>query len=445
MDNDLNIAFKMDDWINLITGMGNVLRDRRLSTAVNSPTELAQQDFEDLFAGNSLARKICISPAMNTFREWFTITGEEDLDEGLQNKIDELSIKQKLIEAFTWARLHGGCVIVLGVDDGLDPIEPLRMDTIKSFTWLNILTRWEIMPVRYYSDPFKPKFGEAEIYEITGVNVPGDGGIESHGKLIHESRLLRLDGAMTTRRRSIANNGWCDSVFTAMYEDLRAWGHVLSACETLVTDFSQAVYKYKGLAQAIAANGAELIQARAAVIDMARSVLGAMVIDADGEDFQRQTTNITGLPELWDRFQAQVSSAVDIPITVLFGRSPAGMNATGDSDMRNWYDRLAAERSLYIAPSIEKLIKILFLSKDGSTNGKEPENWRIKWNPLWQETMTEILGNRKTQAEIDAIYIGVGVIDADEVTESRFGASEYSFDTNVDTTIRREMKQEATE
>jgi len=36
------------------------------------------------------------------------------------------------------------------------------------------------------------------------------------------------------------------------------------------------------------------------------------------------------------------SGAADIPMTRLLGQSPAGMNATGDGDMRNYYDRIEA-------------------------------------------------------------------------------------------------------
>jgi uncharacterized protein len=39
-------------------------------------------------------------------------------------------------------------------------------------------------------------------------------------------------------------------------------------------------------------------------------------------------------------FRKIVSGAADIPVTRLLGQSPAGMNATGTSDMKNYHDRI---------------------------------------------------------------------------------------------------------
>lgn len=444
-DSILEALKNTDSWTNLVTGLGYALQDKRLSTEVGTPAILSRQDLEDLFSGNKLAQKICHAPAAHMLREWLVVQGDEDntgLGDDVQARMDELGILAMLIEAITWARLHGGAVVVMGADDGLDPLQPLREDGIRTLSWFTTLDRWDIQPKRYYADPLAPRYGLPEVYEIVGGSVPGEAA-QAFGRLIHESRVLRFDGTLTTRRRMVRNNGWADSVFVAIYEELRMHGHTLSSAETLVCDFSQAVYKYKGLADAISAQGADLIQLRAQVIDMTRSVLRAMVIDADGEEFERKTTPLTGLPDLMDRFMMYLAAVADMPATVLFGRSPAGENATGESDIRTWYDRLAAERQLYVAPQVERLVKLLLLAKDGPTKGREPEDWRIGWNPLWQHSEAEKIANRKAQAETDAIYIERQVLDPDEVADSRFGGTEYSHETELDTETRAAMEAEA--
>ena len=143
---------------------------------------------------------------------------------------------------------------------------------------------------------------------------------------------------------------------------------------------------------------------------------------------------------MFDRFEAMVAAAADMPITVLFGRSPAGMNATGESDTRNWYDSIASDRRLYTAPQVERGVKLLTLSKDGPTGGKEPQDWRIVWNPLWQMSDTEKAGIRKTQAETDNIYLSNQVLDPREVTQSRFGGTEYSTETKLDASVREALE-----
>jgi len=436
----LDAAARLDSWMNMVTGLGTVFRDKRMSTQVGMPARLTQTDLEDLFAGNKLAKKICQAPPFHMLREWLEVTDGEsnDLAQDVQGRIEELGVVSMLIEAMTLARLHGSAVVLVGADDGMDPVEPLRENNIRSLSWFTTMDRWGLHPERYYDDPLKPRYGLPEVYSLSGGdNIPGSS-VQHVGKLIHESRVIRFDGELTTRRRQAQNSGWSDSVFVSMYDELRAYGHILSSTETLVTDFAQAVYKYKGLAEAIDANGEDLIKARARVIDMMRSVLGAMVLDADGEDFERKSTPLTDLPELIDRWQNVVAAVADMPTTILFGRSPAGMNATGDADIRAWYDRLSADRAIYVSPKIERLVKLLLLAKDGPTRGKEPQDWRIKWRPLWQQSEKEIVDTRKVQAEADAIYIDRGVLHESEVATSRFGGAEYSIETTLDDAMRQE-------
>ena len=51
-------------------------------------------------------------------------------------------------------------------------------------------------------------------------------------------------------------------------------------------------------------------------------------------------------------FATLVSAAADIPTTRLFGRSPAGMSATGESDLRNYYDRVKTVQEMDVYPAL---------------------------------------------------------------------------------------------
>jgi len=61
-----------------------------------------------------------------------------------------------------------------------------------------------------------------------------------------------------------------------------------------------------------------------------------------GENDSYETHQYTfgGIGETYDRFMMDVAGAAETPVTKLFGRSPAGMNATGESDMQNYYDTI---------------------------------------------------------------------------------------------------------
>jgi hypothetical protein len=85
-----------------------------------------------------------------------------------------------------------------------------------------------------------------------------------------------------------------------------------------------------------------------------------------------------------------------------------------------------------LKPNLERLIRYIYLSKLGKTEGNEPESWSIQFVPLWQNTEEQEALLRRTVAETDRIYIETGVLDPSEVAISRFGGDIYSTETVID-------------
>jgi phage-related protein (TIGR01555 family) len=319
---------------------------------------------------------------------------------------------------------------LLGVDDGAaDLRKPLNEERIKAFKYITAFAAYELWPAKYYSDPRAAKFGEPEIWEIcpSGVTPGGAPTLK-----VHESRLALFPGTTVSRRHRVNNRGWGDSIFVRVREAIRDFQMAFSASSALVDDFAQAVYKVKGLAELIAANRKDAIIDRMNVMDQCRSVLHAVMLDADGEDFERKPTPIAGLSDLLTKQQERLSAAFQMPLTWLFGTSPGGLNATGASDERGAYDRIAAQQTKKLQPVIERVIKLIMLVPDGPTKGQEPDKWSVKFNPLWQETEKEAAETRGIQANTDKIYIDTGVILPEEVAASRFGGDGYSYETVID-------------
>ncbi len=184
-------------------------------------------------------------------------------------------------------------------------------------------------------------------------------------------------------------------VHTQLRDTATSWqsvGHLL-------TDASQGVLKIKNLMGLIASGGKERLRTRVELIDMARSVCRSLLIDADGESFERMATSFASIPELMDRFMMNAASAAEMPVTILYGRSPAGMNATGDSDTRGWYDTVEDAQSNVLHPRHERGLLLIMLAKDGPTKGVLPDNWEIKYAPLWQPTANEEATRLKTTAD----------------------------------------------
>jgi phage-related protein (TIGR01555 family) len=110
-------------------------------------------------------------------------------------------------------------------------------------------------------------------------------------------------------------------------------------------------------------------------------------------------TSFAGLPEMMDRSMMRVAAAAEMPLTLLFGRSPAGMNATGESDIRGWYDTVADAQTDELKPNLERLLKLIMLAQDSPTRGKVPERWAVEFHPLWQPTELEAATVLKLKAD----------------------------------------------
>jgi len=408
-------AIRRDGWENVVTGLGTS-RDKTTYGSFRPGVRITDAELSWMFHHHALAKRIVSLRVDETFRMGFQVEiPDSDVAEEVNEEIKKREIVRYFREGKIWGRLFGGCLLIAGIDDGRDMSEPLEDDApIRSVRYLTLLDKRYCYPASRYEDPESPKYMEVETYQI----VTPTGLVLSK---VHETRVIRFGGAMTDVQERVANNGWDMPYLQHVYEVLRDFEHNQKSVDHLVSDASQAVIKIKGLLAALATpKGVEAMQTRMQIVDMCRSVARALVLDADaGEDFKREPTNFSGLPEILDRNMMRTSSAAETPVTLLFGRSPAGMNATGESDIRWFYDTIKAEQTNVVEPDLRKAIGWLLRAQDGPTGGKVPEKWNICFPSLWQPTPLEKAQTEKAIAERDKIYIDATVWHPEEVALTR--------------------------
>jgi hypothetical protein len=235
------------------------------------------------------------------------------------------------------------------------------------------------------------------------------------------------------------NQGWGDPLIQTIYEELRNYSTAFSNTATIFEDFVNSVLYIPNLTNIIASQcGEQNVMKRLNILNLAKSNTNTALLDGE-ERYEKLTTNVTGIADLLDRFMLSLSAVVRIPVTLLFGRSPAGLNATGESDVRNFYDAVKQEQESKLRGVLEKLIRYIMISKDGPFAGKEPENWSLQFIPLWQNTEEQDALTRKAVADTDAVYIDRGVLTPEEVAISRFGGNKWSMNTEIDIKMRERM------
>lgn len=446
----LKKGIRLDSWSNLLSKVGVGGRDKRTAATVDEPPVLAfREQLDALYHGNDMARKIVDFPAQEMTRSWVRVRASElkaaeasAFSRDVLDAMETLGLQQAVEEAIAWSRLYGGACVFMGVDGGGNVDKPLDLDKARTLKFLTVFDRHDIRVATRYGDPLKANYGKPETYEIVSVISTVDDqsprrqsnpGTQRLGQRIHESRMLVFEGVRTglVRQRSI-NNGWADSVFVSLMSTLRGHDSVWQSTEILMQDFAQAVIKIQGLHEAMSMNGEQAVMDRMDLMDVSRSVLRALILDAEHEDFERKPTPMTGLPEVLDAWMHRLSAGTGIPVTLLFGRAPAGQNATGDSDFRIFYDKITAEQTRSLRPQLEKFLTVLLNVNDGPTGGLEPESWEVDFLPLWRLNELEESARRKNVADADAIYIQEGVLNPTDITRARFAGADYSPETTVD-------------
>lgn len=464
------LAARMDGWQNALTGIGDVLVDKRMSTVFGGADLISNEYAEALWRGDDLACRIVETWPNEMLRQGYEITIQDakssdatesleeaeergdalgwakrrrarfdaadksaDLAERATARLEELGADEAFHTALCYRRAYGGGAILIGANDGQkDLSRPLVPERVTSVDFLTVLEPRELTPQYYYADPRAPKFGQVAIWQMQTV-APGSPRPEDSKAFgvtlayVHETRLIQFRGPKVSRRPQMeVSPGWGDSVFTRVNRVLSDFNTSWASASILVQDFAQAVFKIKGLAEAMGMDKDDLLKIRMRAVELSRSTARAVLIDAE-EEFKREQTPVSGLPELLEKFWARLASAADMPLTLLAGQSPGGLNATGESDIRFFYDRVASAQTRDLLPALKRLVCLVFQSLGG-----EPDQWGIEFRPLWQPTEKEQAEARFLQAQIDEKMILADVYSAGECARARFGGKKYSFETPID-------------
>ncbi len=429
-----------DGWVNRASGHGTA-RDRRTYTEFTA-NHVSDIEALQLWRSEDIAARIIEMAPREALRRGFDLKAEDkELSETIMASIEEIGLRDAIVKAGCTERAMGGAAIYPAMDSDEDLAQPLNEGSIGKITALHVLEPRELHPVSYYGDIQSPKFLMPKKYRL----VPITSGLStgSSNQIIHESRLIIFPGQRVTRQLQPGQRpGWGDSILNRPQKVIEDYGIAWSGAAHLLTEFAQGVLEMEGYAELCAQpgeGGLAEIDRRFDAMARARSTLRMMVVDAK-DKYTRQQTPISGLDAMLIQFAQRVAAAADMPVTILMGMSPAGLNATGDSDIRTWYDRVAALQEYY-RPRIEHIIRLLLLSADGPTQGIEPDKWSIDFHPLWAPTEKERAETRKIVADTDALYLDRMVVSPEDVAQSRWKGDTFSAEMVIDWSMREKQQK----
>ena len=446
-----NKAFNQDGFVNLLTNYGTSRDSSEHYTYLNEEPVM-DDELERFYEGNGLFARIIDLPAEEAIKHGFEI---KDLAEGevkdfFDECMDELDWEEKAMTGLKWARLFGGSIGVMLIDDGRGIEEPLDWKHIKSIDDIQIYDRSLVVPD--YASLYKYESNDPSGARGSRLGLPESYMVTSkYGTFtVHESRcLIFQNGVLPERTTNQIYQMWGIPEYVRIHRAVRDAEVAHGMAPKMLDRSIQAIYKMQNLALEMATEqGEENILKRLQIIDLARGLMNSIVLDAEGEDYDFKSFSFTGVSDVINTTCNYLSALTNIPQTILFGRSPAGMNATGQSDLENYYNYVERIQKRMVKRNLTYLLRII--ARAGKHTGEIDEipPIKIEFNPLWSLTEQEKVALDLQKAQISQtnantanIYVTMQAIDPQEVRNKLADDGEFDIDTMLDDYSEEELEE----
>ena len=418
---------RRDSVVNPMTGLGGG-NDKGASARPMERRKLSITELTTLYEQNGLTKRAIDIVAGDATSSGFEIEVEGDDTDPLAQEFDDLDLDAKLADAMRWARLYGGCVILMvtddldGADNGEDTdrvnvgavAEGMASELGKGANVLAlvVMDRVEATPNLWQEDITEPGFGMPHTWLLAPT-----GGLTS--MTVHHSRILWVPGEPVPPHRRRNNDGYGQSAVEAAWDSVRNMAQVSSAGAYIAQEFRQAVLKVDGLNDLLSMEDAVGFKNRMKALNVSRGSTGMFVI-GDQDEFTSMDQSVTGFDQLHSASMSDVSAAWGIPQERMFGLAPAGLGTDGDSHQAVYRDRIAFDQKQQLKPPIMKLARVLFEAKGGV-----PAKWGLNFLPLDEPTTATQAETELKHAQADEIRIRSGVVSPEHVARSRFTGRGY--------------------
>ena len=371
---------------------------------------VARQQLETLYVQSWACRAFIDLPVDDMFIRWRTMNSMSE-EQGFQfTKVEQKHrVRMQVARAMKSGRLFGtGFLVMVSKEAAMDT--PLDVNQMRSgdLQRLTVFDRYHasLHYDDYDLDPTSPTYEEPLMYRFY-TRYGAEWKVDA-------SRVIRFDGItpLTDRGWESYQREWGVSevipVLLSIMQDVAVAGGVAH----LAAEASVPVVKLSNFRDTLAGDNPDpdelTPEQMGELMTMYRSIYRTLYMDVQDE-YERVNVSFAGLPDLLDRFAIRLAAAAHIPATRFWGRSPVGMNATGDSDMLNYDISVAALQTNQLTGPFLRLDEVL--AKDA---GVPADSVRYTWPSLMDISPETQAMNAKTKAQ--AVYLAKqsGEIDDNE-------------------------------
>lgn len=424
-----------DNLENVIAGIGTD-RDKRSYSGYAIPRILTRFELENMYRSSWLSKRIVNTVADDMTREWrdfeFSDADTNPNIEALQDAEKKFSVQTKFNEALRWARLYGGSCIILGMKDTLnakDLGKPLKVEAVKKddLKYLHVVDRWRFAPSgKLTTDLTSPNFGKPDSYILADSSV-----------VIHHSRIIRFDGQKLPYFAWLSTGMWDDSELQHVFDSIVNYDTVSAAMASMLFEANIDVVQSENLTQLLGTkDGESKLIRRFQMGQMMKSFNRTLLLDTT-EKYEKKQNQFSSLDKVWEQFMVDVCGATEIPMTRLFGQSPAGLNSTGDGDLENYYSMVGAKQQRELRPKLDYFDQVFVRSVIGAY----PEDYDYKFKSLWEIDDAERATIDYNNAQRDQIYLGAGVVSEGLVASELKARGVYRTMDDSDVKMAEELGQ----
>lgn len=421
----------MDTFQNLLARLGDGAPN--LLNGTDYTMDRLTQNYQlmnNLYRNHWIVRKVIDSIPEDMMKNWIDI--QSSLTPEQMKQLDELErktkIKEKIKEALKWGRLYGGAAAVMviqGHENILD--EPLDYNTIipGAFKGLIVCDRWMGIQAstEIIEDVSSPDFGMPLYYEW-------DCGNNGATVKVHHSRVLRFAGRDLPFIEKQVEMGWGESEVEVIYEELKKRDNASYNIANLLFMANLKVLKMQGMEEILSTGDTDLQQDLYNTVEGQNRLMNSnsMMVLGKDDDFATHQYTFSGINDVYQSFMLDVAGAAETPVTKLFGRSPAGLSATGESDLQNYYDMIGQKQVSQLQPVIDKLLPVMVMSEFAYI----PNDLSYDFNPIAEQTEEELASivDKKVNA-INTVYQGGLITQKVAIKELKEMADTTGMFTNI--------------
>lgn len=331
------------------------------------------------------ARKIVrIVPEDALRKDWLLEDIPEEAARAVHSTLEKLQFGNILKRSLMLERLLGGCLTFMGVEGSSDkPEVPLNLAAGGRPRFFNAIPVSRISRVSWETNPLSEHYMRPSKYLINGEDV-------------HISRFLVWDGeplfdpydyALTNFRGNLA--GFGPSVLATLWDDIvKAIGTRQAAYQLIQTN-NAILMAVDGLQDLQGTKSGQAALQKLRQIAQQLSVYNAALVDGNKVDIKQHSASFGSVPELMLTFIQILSAGSDIPATRFLGQAPGGLNATGESDLENYYNVIDAYQRQRIEPQLRRTCDVVGYWKFPKQWAKWREKLTFKFPPLWNSSELE--------------------------------------------------------